>query len=139
MNAPIVVEQIFEAPRAKVWEAITKVDQMTQWFFDNIPAFEAREGFETRFVVRTERHFTHIWKIMEVIPRKKIVYDWSYEEYPGKGYVTFELIDHGEQTLLRLTNIGLESFPQDIPEFQRASCQGGWEYFIQDRLRAFLA
>ncbi|NOQ28383.1 MAG: hypothetical protein GQ564_23720 [Bacteroidales bacterium] len=69
---------------------------------------------------------------------KKIVYDWSYEGISGDAIVIFELFEQGNQTNLRLTNRGLESFPKDIPEFTRESCIEGWNYFIKNRLKEFL-
>ncbi len=33
---PIVVEQTFNTSINNVWNAITKVDQMRKWFFENI-------------------------------------------------------------------------------------------------------
>lgn len=135
----IIVEQIQNSSIVEVWNAITQHDQMIQWFFSNIPSFEPVVGFETEFLVRSgERNFTHIWKIIEVIPDNKIKYDWSYKDYEGVGFVTFELFEKGGQTLLRLTNVGLETFPNDIPEFKGESCRGGWEYFIQKNLKAYL-
>jgi uncharacterized protein YndB with AHSA1/START domain len=135
----IIVEQIFNTSISTVWDAITKVDQMRQWFFENIESFKPEVGFETKFNVQAEsRSFLHLWKITEVVPMKKIVYDWRYEGLSGEGNVMFELIELGNQTKLRLTNLGLESFPKDIPEFTRESCIKGWSYFIKNRLKEFL-
>jgi len=104
---------------------------MELWFFENIPTFEAKVGFYTEFNVSTpNRDFLHQWKILEVIPQQKIAYDWRYAGIEGAGKITFELIPQGEQTLLRLTNEGLHTFPQDVPEFSRESCQGRWEHFV---------
>jgi len=138
-NKPIIVEETFRAPVATVWKAITEVTQMRQWFFDNTPAFDPIEGFETQFDVRSgDRNFRHLWRLIEVIPKKKIVYCWRYEEYPGISTVTFELLELGDKTNLILTSIGLETFPDDIPEFTRESCVGGWNYFIKERLNQYL-
>lgn len=136
---PIIVEQIFNSPIQVVWNALTQVEQMKQWFFPNIPSFKPEVGFQTKFDVESgNRKFTHLWKIVEVIPGRKITYHWSYKEYSGEGFVNFELFEKDAQTLLQLSNIGLESFPKDIPEFRRESCQSGWEYFIQGNLKDFL-
>lgn len=139
-NKPIIVEQVFNLTIKEVWDAITEFGQMKQWFFTNIPAFEPIVGFQTEFSVQSEdRTFTHLWKIMEVEANKKIKYSWGYQEYNGEAFVTFELIQMNGQTLLRLTNEGLETFPQEIPEFSRASCIGGWEFFIQGNLKDYLS
>ena len=139
-NQAIVVKQVFNAPADKVWAAITELEQMKQWFFSDIPAFEPKTGFQTEFLIRVhERSFTHVWKISEVIPGRKIIYQWSYKEYEGEGQVTFELIDKPGQTLLVLTNEGLDSFPDTVPEFSRESCEAGWNYFIRESLKKFLS
>ncbi len=138
-DQPIIVEQSFNAPIERVWNAITDVAQMRQWYFDNIPAFKAEVGFETQFDVQTEqRIFRHIWKVTEVVPQKLISYTWKYEGYPGDSQVMFELFKGNQSTKLRLTHQIKESFPQDIPEFSRESGIEGWKYFIQNSLKEFL-
>ena len=138
-SQPIIVEQCINASNSDVWKAITKLDQMKQWFFENIPEFKAEVGFETKFNVHSNgRDFIHLWKITEVLPDKKIIYSWKYEDIEGEGIVTFELFQQNNQTKIRVTNLGLETFPKDIPEFSHESCQGGWEYFIKERLLQFI-
>jgi uncharacterized protein YndB with AHSA1/START domain len=138
-NQPIIVEQIFRKSKEQVWKAITDPDEMREWFFENMPNFIPEVGFATKFNVNAgERQFMHIWKITEVTPYEKIVYNWKYENLEGNAFVKFEIFEQGSQILLRLTNIGLETFPQDIPEFTRESCTGGWQYFINQRLNEFL-
>ncbi|MBT8253094.1 MAG: SRPBCC domain-containing protein [Flavobacteriaceae bacterium] len=135
----VVVEHHFDLPEEVIWKAITEHEQMIQWFFNNIPDFKAEEGFYTEFNVRSEeREFLHQWKILEVIPGKRIVYDWQYKQYPGIGRVEFELINVRNGTNLRVSTYGLHTFPQNIPEFSRDSCRTGWNYFIKDRLRIYL-
>ena len=138
-NAPVVVEQIFPVSIDIVWHAITDPDQMRQWFFEKISAFKAEVGFKTKFNVKSEgRDFMHLWTIIEVILLKKISYNWRYEGYTGNSFVHFELFDQGVSTKLRVTAEGIETFPQDIPEFKRESCKAGWEYFIKERLKEFI-
>lgn len=135
----IVVEQCFKKTKEQVWKAITDPDQMRQWFFENIPNFIPEVGFETKFTIDAgERQFMHVWKLIEVIPYYKIVYNWKYENIVGNATVSYELFEKNNETLLRLTNIGLETFPSDIPEFSRESCTEGWQYFINKRLNEFL-
>ena len=136
---PVIVEETFNLPAAKVWEAITDHSQMIQWYFDNIPGFKPEIGFETQFIIENEgRTFPHMWKVTEAIPNKSITYTWRFEGYPGDSYVTFDLSEEGSQTKLRLTVTVLEDFPDEIPEFRRESCLGGWNYFINNRLKEFL-
>jgi uncharacterized protein YndB with AHSA1/START domain len=138
-DEPVVIEQSFDASSDSVWNALTQIDQMRQWFFDNIPAFEPEVGFETQFNVQSEsRNFQHMWKVTEVVPRKMLTYDWQYEEYPGHASVVYELFEENNTTKLRLTLQVREDFPEDIPEFKRESCIAGWKYFLGGNLKAFL-
>jgi uncharacterized protein YndB with AHSA1/START domain len=136
---PIVVEQTFDVSKETVWEAITQRERMIRWFFADIPDFKPEVGFCTQFNVDAgERNFYHLWTITEVVDGEKIVYDWRYKDYAGQGLVTFEIFARGSGSVLRVTTLGIESFPSDIPEFTRDSCEGGWKYFIQGNLKYYL-
>jgi uncharacterized protein YndB with AHSA1/START domain len=136
---PIVVEQTFSAPIDRVWRSITDGDQMRRWFFESIEEFRPEPGFDTRFSVRSgDRDYLHLWRVTDVIPERRIAYDWKYGGYPGESFVVWELSETGDGTRLKLTHTGVETFPQDNPAFTRESCQAGWRYFLCDRLRAFL-
>jgi len=138
-SGPIVVEQTFDSPVAAVWRAITDDDRMRRWFFEPIEEFEPREGFETRFTVTADdREFEHLWKVIDVIPGKRIAYEWQYAGIPGSSIVTWELSEAPEGTRLKLTHSGVETFPRDDPVFSREQGLAGWRYFIQESLRRYL-
>ena len=135
----IIIKQTFNRSVKDVWKAISDVKQMRLWFFDNIPDFKAQVGFETRFNIKSgDRNFLHLWKIIEVEPLKKIVYNWKYDGYSGDSFVVFELVGQGNKTDLRLTHQVVEDFPRDIPEFSVESCKAGWTFFINQNLKRYL-
>jgi uncharacterized protein YndB with AHSA1/START domain len=43
---PIIIEQTFNRPVEIVWNSITDIKLMRQWYFDNIPSFKPEVGFE---------------------------------------------------------------------------------------------
>lgn len=130
-ETPVIIEQHFNASIGNVWDAITNIDKMKLWFFSNIPSFKPEVGFQTNFCIQSgDRNFTHLWKIIEVIPGTLIKYHWSYEEYEGEGTVAFLLYERDDKTILRITNQGLETYPQTISEFKRENCESGWRFFI---------
>ena len=138
-EAPVIVEETFSVSAEALWNAITVVEEMHGWYLDNIPAFEARVGFETQFTVTNEgTDFPHKWKVTEVVPFRKISYDWRFGGYPGVGLVTFELMEKGSATTLKLTNTVLQDFPDNVTEFERESCLAGWQFFIGESLRVYL-
>ena len=138
-EAPVIVEDVYEVPMEKVWNAITDLNEMKLWFFDNIDEFKPELGSKSNFKVSSgERNFTHLWEVTEVDAPRKIVYKWSYSEYPGDSIVHWELFEEKGKTKLVLTTTVTEDFPDEIPEFKRESCQSGWEYFICHRLVEYL-
>ena len=136
---PVIVEYVFNAPIGKVWKAITDLDEMKLWYFNNIDAFKPEIGSKSRFAVNSgERTFTHLWEVIEVDAPNKITYNWKYEEYKGDSFVRFELFEEPERTKLVLTATVTENFSDEIPEFKCESCRTGWEYFIGLRLMEYL-
>ena len=136
---PVVVEQIFIKSIQDVWNGITELDQMRQWFFDNISEFKPEVGFKTQFNVKApSRDFLHLWKVIEVIPNKKIVTNWKYQGLKGDSLVTFELFETDNKTKLIVSTKVVEDFNDTIPEFKRESCKAGWNYFIKERLKDYL-
>lgn len=138
-SEPIIVEQSFPVEPETVWRAVTDPVLMRQWYFEPIADFRPEVGFETEFDVETGgRTFRHRWKVTNVVPGRSITYTWRYDGFPGVGSTEWKLSKTPEGTRLLLICSGIESFPQDIPEFTRESGQAGWEYFIQGSLPSFL-
>jgi len=135
---PFVIERTYNAPVDKVWQAITDKDKMKQWYF-TLEDFKPEVGFEFRFTGGSEEmQYLHICRITEVIPQKKLKHTWQYDGYPGESFVTFELFDKGgNQTKLKLTHAGLETFPA-MKDFARESFAQGWTYIIGKSLLEYL-
>jgi len=136
----IIVEQTYNAPIEKVWNALTRKDQMNKWYFQQIETFNAEPGFETQFTLEHEgRAFTHIWKVTEVKFLEKIKTNWRFGEYEGDSFVTFELKPLNEGTALKVIVEVTADFPDGIKEFTRESCSGGWKYFNEESLLDYLS
>lgn len=138
-DAPVVIEQTYKSSVKDVWNAITEPSRMREWFFAEMDDFDPATGFETKFSVQADdKVYQHCWKLTEVVPQQRIVYDWSYEGLAGRGLVTWELESITDGTKLTLTNTIAESFPIDDPVFRRESCVAGWQYFINEQLMDYL-
>jgi len=136
----IVMERTYDAPVSVVWRAITQIDQMKQWYMPALQSFKPEVGFETRFDIAHEgKTFAHLWRVMEVVPEKKIAYSWKYAGYPGDSIVTFELFAEGSRTRLKLTHGGLETFePMNHPELAKKNFAEGWTSLIGSLLKDFV-
>jgi uncharacterized protein YndB with AHSA1/START domain len=133
----IVIERTLNAPVAKVWKALTDVDQMRQWYFD-LKEFKPQIGFEFEFVVEHEgNRYHHLCRITEVIPQKKIAYTWRYKDEPGDSLVTFELFSEGETTRVKVTHTGIDTFPK-TPAYARRNFENGWTQIVGTELKQFV-
>ena len=139
MENPIVVERTFNTSAAKVWAAITDKNEMKAWYFD-LAEFKPEVGFRFEFMGGPEDgvQYRHICEVTEVIPGKKLTYSWRYDGYPGISFVSWELIEAGDKTTLKLTHTGLESFPQDKPDFAKHNFEEGWNHIINISLKEYL-
>lgn len=135
----VIVERIFNAPRAHLWKALTERDLMKQWYFD-LAEFEPKVGFKFEFFGGHEEgiQYKHLCEITEVIPDEKLTYSWAYEGYQGKTYVTFELFDEQGNTRLKLTHKGFETFPADNPDFALGNFEEGWNEILNQSLKSFI-
>ena len=134
----VFVEELIDAPVAEVWKALTDPQQMKQWSFSP-DDFRPEKGFVFRFSGQGSKgeNYMHLCTITDVIPEKKLQHTWTYEMIPGKSLVTFELIPEGTSTRLQLTHEGLDTFPQDNPDFAKSSFKQGWTEIITVNLVDF--
>jgi uncharacterized protein YndB with AHSA1/START domain len=133
----VVVERTFNAPVARVWKALTDVDQIREWYFE-LKEFEAEVGFEFEFVVEHQGNsYHHLCKVTDVVSQKKLAYTWGYKGESGESLVTLELFPEGNRTRLKLTHTGLETFPR-TPAFARENFEKGWTQIIGSELKQFV-
>ena len=134
----LIKEIVINAPLAKVWKAITDKEDMKQWYFD-LSDFKPEAGFEFQFSGKGRKGemYVHLCKVLEVIPFRKLRYSWTYEGFEGYSVVTFELVEEGKGTKVKLTHDGIDSFATDNPDFGKESFNEGWTYLIQKALKEF--
>ena len=136
MEIPLIKEFHFRADIGKVWQALTDIEKMKRWYFPQLQQFEPVPGYKFLFE-DDNRQYSKEWLVTKVIKGKTLAHSWAYKGYPGISEVTFELFDSGNETMLRLTQTGLESFP-DHPHFNRARFESGWDTLLGQNLRTLL-
>ena|SRR5438552_6207551 len=133
----VIIERILNASIARVWKALTEANEMRIWYFD-LKEFKPEVGFEFEFAVEHEgRSYHHLCKVTEVIPEKKIAYTWRYKDEPGDSLVTFELFSEGENTRVKVTHTGIDTFPK-TPAYARKNFENGWTQLIGTELKQFV-
>jgi uncharacterized protein YndB with AHSA1/START domain len=135
----VVKEIVVNASPQRVWQAITQYEDMLVWYFD-LPGFHPEVGYEFSFYGETAdgTKYLHLCTITESILHQKLSYTWRYQGHKGESLVTFELIQEGEKTLVRLTHSGLDSFPNDNKDLRKENFDGGWEAIIRESLKHFV-
>ena len=138
-NQPIIVEHAFNVSAEKIWTAITDKNEMKKWYFD-LKEFRLEKGFTFQFTGGQADgiQYIHICQITEVIPEKKLTYSWRYEGYAGISFVTFELSEKGDHTLLKLTHSDIETFPKENKDLARSNFEMGWNHIINGMLKKYL-
>lgn len=138
-NNTIVLERLFDVPIKRVWKALTDSDELKNWYFD-LQGFKAEVGNEFRFFGGHDKgiQYLHLCKITDVVPNEKLTYSWRYAGYPGVSFVTFELCEQGNKTLLRLTHTGIETFPLENTDFALVNFEEGWNEIINNSLKNHL-
>ena len=136
---PLIVECIYNVPIDKVWQELTDNDHLRQWYFQ-LDNFEPRIGFKFDFIGGGDEgpKYLHLCEIMEVDEEAVIAYSWKYDNYPGSSIVKWEIFEQGNNTRLKLTHRGVETFAYNGKDFQKASFKAGWNYFVNDALKNFL-
>ena len=102
-------------------------------------SFKPELGFQTEFTVyHNGKEHPHLWRMVDVVPGKRIAADWKFYRFSGVSLATVELFPERARTRLRVTHEGIDSHPQDNPDFSRGSFLGGWNKLINERLNDHL-
>jgi uncharacterized protein YndB with AHSA1/START domain len=137
MDEPFVLEEYYDAPIEKVWQAITDLHALKVWYFPQLRKFQPVAGFEMEFDDDDDA-FKKRWCVTQSVDGRKWAHSWAYEGYSGNSEVIFELFSAGDQTRLKLTHTGLASFPND-PHFARPRFEYGWKRIVSDKLKQYLS
>jgi uncharacterized protein YndB with AHSA1/START domain len=142
----VVLERTFNAPVARVWRALTTVEELRSWYFCDAIAYDGFElkdfkpevGFEFEFIADHEGNsYHHLYRVTEVIPQKKLAYTWRYKGELGDSLVTWELTTEGDKTRVKVTHTGIETF-STTPAYARKNFESGWMQLVDSKLKRFV-
>lgn len=138
----IRAERIFNAPRDRVWAAITDPKLVVQWWGRGRPmklvAFEPKRGGRWRF--ETEDGHGFEGKYREVTPKERVVQTFEWDGMPGHVIVeTMTLEDLGDGRT-RLVNVSLFHTTEERDGMLHSGMEAGMteSYEALDKLLASL-
>ncbi len=134
----VIVEEIINAPVAKVWNILTDNKEMKNWYFD-IEEFKTDEGFEFKLSgEKDNKKYPTSCKILQAKPYQALSYTWSFDEVPFDTVVTFELFPHEQdKTKLRLTHEGIPNIPSGEDAYSLENFKQGWTEIIGSSLKKY--
>jgi uncharacterized protein YndB with AHSA1/START domain len=126
MTDQIIKEKVFNHPIERVWKAITKAEEISQWFIH--ADFKAEKGYAYTFTATEEHGSTQIkGKVLEADPYT-LKYTWNVGEAPVETTVTWTLESQGNnQTRLTLVHDGIDKFEGESAVEMFGHFEKGWE------------
>jgi uncharacterized protein YndB with AHSA1/START domain len=135
---PIIKEVVVRASGSKVWQTITDIDKMKDWYFD-MPVFKTEIGFTFKlYGEKEDKKYPISCRIIELEMGKKIAYTWNYDDFPMETVVCFEIIEMGTLSKLKFSHSGLEKIPSKYKEVSRDVHELGWEAIIGDSFKYYV-
>ena len=139
----IRIERIFDAPRSKVWKAMTDPNLVAQWWGRGnklvIATFEPVRGGHWRFVEHADgQQHGFEGRFREVTPEERVVQTFEWDGLPGHTIVqTMSLEDLGDGRT-RIVSVSLFFTTEERDGMLQSGMEGGLNesYAALDRLLA---
>lgn len=138
----LVIERVFDAPRELVFKAWTDPRLALNWWGPrDYPArnveMDVKPGGKWRCCLRSAETGEELWHggvFREVVPPRRLVFTFSWEEDGERGHETLVTITFAEER--GNTRMRLRQAPFDTAD-NRDSHRGGWNSAL-DRLAEFV-
>jgi uncharacterized protein YndB with AHSA1/START domain len=130
-TVPVIKEAVILAPVNQVWTALTDKEALRIWFF-RVDELRPEPDFEFRFNrEKDNKRYAVTGKILLAVPEKKLSYAWSYEDFPARTIVTFDMAVMEDGTKVRITHEGLEKIPQKYKQVSVQAHSESWDSLIK--------
>jgi uncharacterized protein YndB with AHSA1/START domain len=121
MKLDVEYEELLPHPVQAVWSELTNAAAITDWLMMATTDFKPAVG--CRFRLKTDRLSTTGWieaEVLELDAPRRMVWAWSVSDGNPPSLVSFDLVEEGTATRLRLRHVG--EFDDQVAEILR----GGW-------------
>jgi uncharacterized protein YndB with AHSA1/START domain len=127
MKDVITKEAHFNHSIDKVWSAITKAEEISNWFIE--ADFKAEKGYQYTFNSSGENCSPIVGEVKSANPYI-LAYTWIVKGTPSVTMVTWELIATDKGTLLHLEHSGISNYAGETAVAMFESFNGGWDNCI---------
>ena len=139
----IRIERVFDAPRSKVWKAMTDPNLVAQWWGRGnklvIEKFEPVRGGHWRFVEHADgQQHGFEGRFREVTPEERVVQTFEWDGMPGHTILETATLEDLGDGRTRIVNISLFFTTEERDGMLQSGMEGGLNesYAALDRLLA---
>jgi len=132
---------LLQAPRSRVWRALTDTREFSQWFRVALTG-KFVQGARIKGPITYEgyEHLEFSIKVERLEPERVFAWSWTphahetQRDYSAEPptLVTFELEDAPGGTLLKVTETGFDKLPADRRAQAYRGNEGGWSQQLQN-------
>ena len=126
MNDSIIKEKVFNHPIDKIWNAISKGDELSAWFIK--ADFKAEKGYNYTFTSEAnEKGCTTISGEVKQSTPYTLIYSWIVADTNVETIVKWQLEALETGTKLYLEHSGISGYEGDTAVAMFESFNGGWD------------
>ncbi len=121
VNDKIVKTHQFNYPISRVWDAISKEEEISAWFIK--ADFKAEPGYKYTF---TNEQTIIEGEVLTANPVYELVYTWIVRGTGVETVVSWKLEEKGGATFLTLEHSGLSNYPGETAIVMFENFEEGW-------------
>lgn len=124
MKDLITKERVYNQPIEKIWNAISKEEEITAWFIK--ADFKAEKGYQYTFIASEENGCVNITGEIKESDPYTLAYTWIVDGTTAETLVTWKLEPVEGGTKLFLEHSGISNYEGETAVKMFESFSGGW-------------
>lgn len=125
MSDVIIKEQILDHSIDKVWNAISKGEEISTWFIQ--ADFKPEPGYKYTFTAGPEKDCTQITGVVKEADPYTLIYTWMVENTDVETTVKWSLQALGGKTKLILEHSGISNYTAETAVTMMGHFSAGWD------------
>ncbi|HMB62863.1 MAG TPA: SRPBCC domain-containing protein [Eudoraea sp.] len=130
MNDVITKEHHFGHPIQRVWNAISRAEEISAWFIK--ADFRAEVGYKYTFTASEEQNCTQITGVVKEANPYTLVYTWVVADTKAETTVKWALEETETGTKLFLEHSGISNYEGESAVAMFGSFDKGWDHCITE-------
>lgn len=130
MKDVIIKEHVFNHPIDKVWDAISRAEEISIWFIK--ADFKAEKGYQYTFTASEEKGCLTITGEVKKPDPYVLSYTWIVQDTSIETTVTWRLESIDEGTKLYLEHSGISNYGGETAIKMFESFAGGWSNCVNE-------